>query len=53
LPANPPYHPAYAILPVEEGFNWSSHFGGACLDQLYLVVFRRLDRLPGGENTPA
>ena len=48
-----PINPDYANLPVEEGFNWFSHLGWACLDQLYLVVFRRLDRVPGRENTPA
>jgi hypothetical protein len=39
-----PINPDYANLPVEEGFDWSSHLGGAHFDQLYLVVFRSVRR---------
>jgi hypothetical protein len=43
-----PINPDYANLPVEEGFDWSSHLGGAHFDQLYLVVFRSV-RLPAAD----
>jgi hypothetical protein len=39
-----PTNPDYANLPVEEGFDWSSHLGEAHFDQLYLVVFRSVRR---------
>jgi hypothetical protein len=39
-----PINPDYANLPVEEGFDWSSHLGGVCFDRLYLVVFRSVRR---------
>jgi hypothetical protein len=35
-----PINPDYANLPIEEGFDWSSHLGEAHFDRLYLVVFR-------------
>ena len=37
-------NPDYANLPVEEGFDWASHLGGASFDRLYLVVFRSVRR---------
>ena len=39
-----PRHEEYAILPVEDGFDWSS-LSFCDFEQLYLVVFRSL-RLP-------
>lgn len=39
-----PIDPDYANLPVEEGFDWSSHLGEAHFDRLYLVVFRSVRR---------
>ena len=39
-----PINPDYANLPVEEGFDWSSHLGEARFDRLYLVVFRSVRR---------
>ena len=35
-----PIDPAYANLPIEEGFNWFSCLDGARFDRLYFVVFR-------------
>jgi hypothetical protein len=39
-----PIDPAYANLPIEEGFNWSSCLGDARFEGLYLVVFRSVRR---------
>jgi hypothetical protein len=39
-----PIYPDYAILPIEEGFDWSYRLGEAHFDQLYLVVFRSVRR---------
>jgi hypothetical protein len=39
-----PTNPDYANLPVEEGFDWSSHLGETHFDRLYLVVFRSVRR---------
>jgi hypothetical protein len=36
-----PTNPDYAILPIEDGFDWSS-LSGCLFDRLYLVVFRSL-----------
>jgi hypothetical protein len=38
-----PTHPDYAVLPIEEGFDWSP-LAGAAFDRLYLVVFRSVRR---------
>jgi hypothetical protein len=34
-----PTHPDYAILPIEDGFDWS-RLSGCAFDRLYLVAFR-------------
>src|SRR5215204_7659156 len=39
-----PIDSAYANLPIEEGFNWSSCLGDARFEGLYLVVFRSVRR---------
>src|SRR5918995_1091018 len=39
-----PIHPDHATLPIQEGFNWSSAFGDARFERLYLVVFRSVLR---------
>ena len=39
-----PIDPAYANLPIEEGFNWFSCLGDARFEGLYLVVFRSVRR---------
>jgi hypothetical protein len=39
-----PIDPAYANLPIEEGFNWFSYLGDARFEGLYLVVFRSVRR---------
>src|SRR5215211_891913 len=39
-----PIHPEHATLPIQEGFNWSSAFGDAPFERLYLVVFRSVLR---------
>jgi hypothetical protein len=39
-----PIDSAYANLPIEEGFNWSSSLGDARFEGLYLVVFRSVRR---------
>ena len=39
-----PIDSAYANLPIEEGFNWSSSLGEARFEGLYLVVFRSVRR---------
>ena len=39
-----PIDPAYANLPIEEGFDWSSCLGDARFEVLYLVVFRSVRR---------
>jgi hypothetical protein len=39
-----PIDPAYANLPIEEGFNRSYCLGDARLEGLYLVVFRSMGR---------
>lgn len=39
-----PIHPAYANLPIEQGFDWNSRLYGAPFDSLYLVVFRSVRR---------
>ena len=37
-------HPDYAILPIQQAFNWSSCLTGVPFDRLYLVVFRSVRR---------
>ena len=37
-----PKDPAYANLPIEEGFNWSLCLDDARFEELYLVVFHSL-----------
>ncbi|MCD6054051.1 MAG: protein PB2B2 [Rubrobacteraceae bacterium] len=39
-----PIDPAYANLPIEQGFNWFSCLGDARFEGLYLVVFRSVRR---------
>jgi hypothetical protein len=39
-----PIQPDHATLPIQEGFNWSSAFGDARFERLYLVVFRSVLR---------
>jgi hypothetical protein len=39
-----PINPAYANLPIEEGFNWSLCLDDARFEELYLVVFRSVRR---------
>ena len=39
-----PIDPAYAYLPIEQGFNWFSCLGDARFEGLYLVVFRSVRR---------
>jgi hypothetical protein len=39
-----PTDPAYADLPIEEAFNWSSVLDDARFERLYLVVFRSVWR---------
>ena len=38
-----PRHPAYATLPIEDGFDWSP-LHSCTFDRLYLVVFRSVRR---------
>jgi hypothetical protein len=42
-----PIDPAYANLPIEEGFDWSSCLDDARFEGLYLVVFRSVRRPRG------